>query len=166
MPSQCKPQPYDQSMRLADLHTAELFLVTVLRLRAAPRPSRCGGGWRDGFVAIGAEARAATAFDLLYNGLLQEPDGILALQDTALGVVEVRLLRMTSLLQHRRYGAIDACLPGWTSGAADQVLPPALVLADALTEAGLWVPLRGCELGRVDLLASQLRPRGGLQLVH
>lgn len=101
--------PYAPEMPVAELRTAEAFLVTTLRLWLAERSGgaktpRAPGSmdWRSGFMAAGLEEDAAPDFDMALRILHAGAQPALALRDfrhPRLAPDEMRLLTVFGHLQ-------------------------------------------------------------------
>lgn len=168
MPMSCPA--YHADTRLADLRTPELFVLTLLRLRAMETGSgSCPrhGDWRQGLETVKVCAEGMVAFEQLYDGVRAVATAeVRALRHPRVAPDEARLLRMVTLLQHRRYADVEVLMAEWLGSGARQVLRAAVPFAEHLARAGLTVPLRHCEAASVDLLACELQRRRGLFLVH
>jgi hypothetical protein len=168
MPAPCDASLCDSDLRLAELQTPELFLVTLLRLRAAARPEPGGHDWREGLITIKMRPQGVAAFDRLFRELERGTTLELRnLRHPRVATDEAQLLRVISLLQHRRFAEVELLTADWLPPAvAQRALREAWPFAEQLGEAGLVIPLRRCAAAEIDLIARQLLPARGLLLVH
>jgi hypothetical protein len=102
--------PYAPDMPVAELRTAEAFLVTTLRLWAGEKASgaKTPRDWRSGFLAAGLEEDAAPDFDMALRILHAGAQPPLALRDfrhPRLAADEARLLSVFGHLQRGDVGA-------------------------------------------------------------
>jgi hypothetical protein len=141
---------YAKDTTLFDLCTAELFVVTVLRLWMSGdddpvRPEY----WPRAFRAAGITPGGAPAFGSLMRVVAGAARQLLDVRPRTcrgLGRDEARLLRLISLLQSDRRGEASRLLAAWLPPAAAKLASrPAECLAAALAGAGLMVPLRHAE---------------------
>ena len=107
--------PYVAEMPLAGLKTAELFLLTTLRLWLAAHRRANVPDWRQGLAAAGLMEDGAADFDMTLRILIA---GVRTLDSRPaghprLGADEARLLRLFGALQHGDTGAAAAILQGW-----------------------------------------------------
>ena len=144
-----RPRPvYAVDAPLAELATAELFVVSALRLWALPHrdPGGSHPDWRGGFFAAGIDDEGMTAFDVLLRiaaTAAKRPLDVRCLRCPRLGEDEAWLLQLVSLLQRRRRGEAAAILGEWLPPAAQRMaLMPAEGFADALGAVGLGIVLR------------------------
>lgn len=162
---------YRQDAPIAELRVAEVFILTLLRLWAAPHraPAERHPDWRDGFAAVGIGADGAGAFDTLFRIVLsaaRRPLDVRCRHCARLGTDEAGLLQMAMLLQRARRTEAAAILDDWLPPAAARMaMVPAEGFARAVAEAGLVVPLRHCEAADIHcrVPAAQIR---GCELVH
>jgi len=161
---------YAEDTTLFDRCTAELFVVTVLRLwvNGGDDPDR-PDYWQRAFRAAGAPG-GAPAFGSLMRvvaGAARQPLDVRPRTCRGLGRDEGLVLRMISLLQSDRCGEGSRLLAAWLSPAAARLaIRPAVCLATALAGAGLIVPLRHAEAARVHRLAACAHATPGLALVQ
>jgi hypothetical protein len=133
---------------IASLRTAELLVVTTLRLWVAPHraPQVRHPDWRGGLDAARIAAPAATSFDALLRILAACASRRLDVRCPRcreLGEDEARLLRLLRSLQSDRREPAAAILDLWLPPAAARMaLGPAAGFAHALAEAGLFIPPR------------------------
>lgn len=157
---------------LADLRTAELFVVSSLRLWVLPHrdPTGIHPDWRGGFVAAGIDDVGAPAFDQLFRIVAAAACRSLdvrCLRCARLGEDEGFLLQLMSLLQRERIAAASAILADWLpSAAARMALLPARGFALALVDAGLPIPVRHAEAASADYLGASGCSDRGLALVQ
>lgn len=158
---------YAAGTALVDLGTAELFVVTVLRLWADPAPP---ADWPGGFRAAGAAAEGAPAFGLLMwivGGAARRPLDVRERHCPELGRDEGMLLRLISLLQRDRAAEAAAVLAEWLPPAAVRLAArEAQTLSAALADAGLVVPLRHAEAAAAFRLAACAHATPGLVLLQ
>ena len=140
---------------LAELQTAELFVVMSLRLWVAAHrdPTSVALGWRTGFDAAGLDDAGRDAFDALFRTVAATASRSLDVRCPRcgeLGEDEGRLLQLLSLLQRRRPGEAAAILSDWMPNAARRLaFVAAQGFAVSLLEGGLAIPLRHAEAGSV-----------------
>ncbi len=165
------PSVYGEDTTLFDLCTAELFIVTVLRLwmNGADDPSR-PDHWQRAFRAAGIAPRGAPAFGLLVRvvaGTARHGLDVRPRRCRGLGRDEGILLRVVSLLQRNRHTEAAARLDAWLPPAAARLaVGPAARLAAALADAGLVVPLRHAEAAALHRLAACAHATPGLALLQ
>lgn len=166
------PLVYGAETPLAELQTAEQFVVVTLRLWALSH--RDPGGrhpdWRAGFAAADIDDAGCDAFDALFKVVTETAFRSLDVRCPRcvhLGDDEGRLLRLLSLLQRGRRSEAAAILSQWVPSAANRMaLVAAQGFAVALLDGGLPIPLRHAEAagaGRTDGAAFADR---GLSLVQ
>lgn len=116
IPSPVLP-PYAPDMPIAELRTAEAFLVTTLRLWLAERSQEAkapqGPGsmdWRSGFMAAGLEEDAAPDFDMALRILHAGAQPPLALRDFRHPCLAADEMRLLSVFGHLQRGDIGAAL--------------------------------------------------------
>ena len=107
--------PYVAEMPLAGFKTAELFLLTTLRLWLATQRRAAVPDWRRGLAAAGLAEDGAPDFDMTLRILVA---GVRTLdsRETAhprLSADEARLLRLFGALQHGDTGEAVAILQAW-----------------------------------------------------
>ncbi len=164
------PAPaYADNAPLSGLCTAELLLVTTLRLFAAAHCDPDGGyDWRTGLLAAGAGCCAVPAFDALFGIVAAVPRRNLDVRCRhcpALGHDEGRLLQLVSLLQHGRMFDARDVLSDWLPAAAMRLaILPAKGLAFALARTQLLVPLR--DTAMLSTHQSCQQTHHGSALVH
>lgn len=166
------PRPvYRSDTPLAELGTAELFVIALTRLWAAAHgeSARPAMDWRSGFAAVGVAGESSESFDYLLQILAVATRRTLDVRHphcSTLGRDEAWLLRIISLLQHRSCAEVELILSYW--------LPPAPVrvaslhaqrFANALAEAELVIPLRHCDAAVPRPIAPSYQ-NPGLLLVH
>jgi hypothetical protein len=162
---------YRSDVPIAELRVAEAFVVTALRLWAAPHraPTRSHADWRDGFVAAGIEETGAAAFDTLFRIVVasaRRPLDVRCQRCAHLGADEAGLLQLVMLLQRARRIEAATILADWLPPAAARMaMTPAFGFATALAEIGLVIPLRHCEAAEIHQQVSAAHVRG-CELVH
>jgi hypothetical protein len=158
---------YADDTTLFDLGTAELFVVTVLRLWADPAPL---ADWRSAFRVAGALPGGAPAFGSLMwvvAGAARRALDVRERRCPALGRDEGMLLRLISLLQRDRTVEAAAVLAEWLPPAGVRLAArEAGMLAMALAGAGLMVPLRHVEAAELSRLAACAHATPGLVLLQ
>jgi hypothetical protein len=161
------PSVYADDTILFDLGTAELFVVTVLRLWADPAPL---ADWRSAFRAARMAPGAAPAFGSLMwvvAGAARRALDVRERQCRELGRDEGMLLRLISLLQRDRVVEAASVLAEWLPPAGVRLAArEAEILADALAGAGLIVPLRHVEAAALPRLAVCAHATPGLALLQ
>jgi hypothetical protein len=162
---------YSAKTLLGELHTPEIFVVTLVRLRAAAQldPASVPEDWRSGLRAAGVAPAGADAFDLLMHLLgtvLHVRLDIRSLRCGGLGEGEALLLQALSQLQHDRYEQAEQILGRWLPPGASRVAAlQAQRFARALAAARLVIPLRRTESAPLDFWPRPSSDRG-LALVH
>jgi len=162
---------YSTKTLLGELCTPEIFVVTLVRLRAAAAidPASVPEDWRAGLRAAGVSGLGADAFDLLmhlFGSVLHARLDIRSLRCGGLGEGEALLLQVISLLQHDRYDAAESILSRWLPPGASRVAAlQAQRFGRALAATRLVVPLRHCEAAQLDRMLRPTVDRG-LALVH
>jgi hypothetical protein len=153
-------QPYPARLQITQLCTAEIFLVMLIRLRAAADidPASMPEEWCADMATANISTEGVTAFDRLMYLLgteLHLPLDIRRLHCGSLGGGETLLLQATSLLQHNRYADAKTVLSHWLPQAS---LPLAMKymqsLANALAAVHLAIPLRPSEPNHSVLAAT------------
>lgn len=163
---------YAPESPLDQLRTAELLVVAVLRLWAAPlrEPDRMHPHWQNGFLAADVGEDGLAAFDRLMRVVLataRHPLDLRCPHCPHLGEDEARLLDAVSLLQQRCHAEAAAIMDGWLPPSAARVaMPAAVALAVALGEAGLR--LSGHPQAAVAPVVGAIVPRAdrGILLTH
>ena len=109
--------PYAPEMSVAELRTAEAFLVTTVRLWLAERTNgakapRARGAvdWRSGFMAAGLEEDAAPDFDMALRILHAGAQPVLALRDFRHPRLTADEARLLSVFGHLQRGDLGAAL--------------------------------------------------------
>jgi hypothetical protein len=168
-----RPTPvYAVNEPLADLRTAELFVVSSLRLWVLPHrdPTGIHPDWRGGFVAADIDDFGAPAFDQLFQivaAAARRSLDVRCQRCARLGGDEGFLLQLLSLLQRERTEAAAAILGDWLPPAAARLaLLPAKGFAAALMEGGLSIPVRHAEAASADYLGAAAYADRGLALVQ
>jgi len=157
---------YSKSVHLTDLRTAELLLVSTVRLFVAvgSEPTVPVRDWRGGLKAAGVGREAGASFLSLFTFLAvtpRRPLDMRCLHCTTLGHDEALLLRMISLLQHNQCSEALEVLRDWLPPAAARMaLLPAEGLAQALRTRGLIVPWRHIEAADDQHIALPYPDRG------
>jgi hypothetical protein len=137
------------AVRLRDLDTAELVIVSTLRLWIA---AVCGplrhdtANWYDGLAAAGVTEQPAMAFHEMMEAIVAGVSGPLDFRPRPcrhLGRDESRVLDLLRLLQHNCRCEAAQLLTGWMPAASRRVTGNlALRLAEGLRQAGLILPPR------------------------
>jgi hypothetical protein len=141
------PAVYPADTPIAELQTAEMFLVATLRLWAAPHrdPTEHHAHWHQGFAAARLED-GMTAFDALLRIVATAAQRLLDVRCVHclhLGEDEAWFLQLISLLQRNRRQDAAMIMADWLPPAAARVaLPYGIVLAAAMEGHGLTVPHR------------------------
>jgi hypothetical protein len=162
---------YRSDAPIAELRVAEAFVVTALRLWAAPHraPGQQHEDWWGGFVAAGIDEAGAAAFDTLFRIVVasaQRPLDVRCQHCAHLGADEAWLLQLVMLLQRARRAEAAIILADWLPPAAARMaMTPAFGFARALVEVGLVVPLRHCEAAEIHQQVPAAHVRG-CELVH
>jgi hypothetical protein len=171
--SPARPRPvYASNTPLAELCTAELFVMSSLRLWVLPYTDPAGRhpDWRHGFARAGIAEAGADGFDALFQIVASTARRSLDVRSprcTRLGEDEAWLLQLTSLLQQRRSLDTAAILGDWLPSAAVRMaMEPAERFAASLTERGLHLPYRHAEAAASHLLAPSAHAARGLALVQ
>lgn len=172
MTMQTPPQVYAAESPLDDLRTAELLVVAVLRLWAAPlrEPDRTHPHWHNGFLAADVGEDGLMAFDRLMRVAIataRQPLDLRCARCPRLGEDEARLLCIVGLLQQGRHADAGSMLDQWLPPSAVRLaLPAAVGLAVALGEAGLR--FTGRPQTAVAPVAGSIVPRAdrGMLLTH
>lgn len=167
------PQPaYPANAPIAELITAEHFVVSALRLWAAPhrQPAELHPDWRGGFAAAGIDKEGIPPFDALLRIVVaatRRPLDVRCARCPHLGEDEAWMLQLMSLLQHSRCAEGESLLGIWVPPAAARMaMLPAMGFAMTLSSAGLTVPLRHGEATQVARLSTTAHAQRGLALVH
>jgi hypothetical protein len=171
MPPSRPHSVYRNDAPVAELRVAEGFILTLLRLWAAPHrtPRERHPDWRQGFAAAGIGEDGAAAFDTVFRIVVsaaRRPLDVRCRHCTRLGTDEAWLLQLVMVLQRARRLEAVAILAEWLPPAAARVaMMPALGFAGALAAAGLVVPPRHSEAAEIHrrVPAAQIR---GCELVH
>lgn len=166
----CRPQPaYPQDTPIAELRTAELFVLVAVRLWAAPHrdPGRTHPDWRGSFAAAGIDKIGLPGFDALLRILATTalaPLDVRCARCAKLGEDEAWLLQLVSLLQRDRMVEAAAILQQWLPRAGARIaLAYAVEFAAAMAGAGLAVPHRPAGVA-ATIHGVRTAPR--LALVH
>jgi hypothetical protein len=160
------PSVYADDTTLFDLGTAELFVVTVLRLWPDPVPL---ADWRSAFRVAGVPGGAPAFGSLMWvvAGAARRALDVRERQCRELGRDEGMLLRLISLLQRDRVVEAASVLAEWLPPAGVRLAArEAEILADALAGAGLIVPLRHVEAAALPRLAVCAHATPGLALLQ
>jgi hypothetical protein len=170
MPSQ-PHSVYRNDALVAELRVAEAFILTLLRLWAAPyrTPRERHPDWRQGFAAAGIGEDGSGAFDALFRIVVsaaRRPLDVRCRHCTRLGTDEAWLLQLVMVVQRARRLEAAAILAEWLPPAAVRMaMMPALGFARALAGAGLVVPLRHSEAAEIHRRVPAANVRG-CELVH
>jgi hypothetical protein len=168
-----RPAPvYPPNAPIAELRTAEQFLVSSIRLWAAPHlePTGSHPDWRGAFVAAGIEEDGGADFDSLFRivaGSARRPLDVRCARCRQLGEDEAWLLQLISALQQERRLEAAAILGDWLPTAAlPLAIRLALGVARAMAGVGLVVPRRHCEAASLHRLVETACMDRGLALVQ
>jgi hypothetical protein len=137
---------YVTDAHLIALRTAELLVVSSMRLWAAPYRDPAGdhSGWQQGFAAARIDGDGLAGFDVLFRIIVAAHRRCLdvrCLRNGRLGRDEALMLQLVGVLQRARIDDALAILAEWLSPAAVHVaLLPAQRFAAGLAEAGLLIP--------------------------
>jgi hypothetical protein len=148
---------YSTNTYLQELCTPEIFVVMVIRLRAAAErdPLAAHVDWRQGMAAAGVTIEGAEGFDAfmqLLTVIMHWPLDVRSLHCRCLGEGEVWLLQVLSLLQHHSDSIAEQMLARWLpSGVAKIAVQHMQSFAHALTTTRLIMPLRHCEAVLLDM---------------
>lgn len=136
---------HNAQISLKKLNTAELFVVSSLRLWMLPHydPAHEYPDWRVGFLRANIDFDGETGFhtfcEMLAGGAL-EPLRVQALHCPCLGDHEAWPLRVVSLVQQDQLTAAQNILTQHCApNAARLAIPPARDFARALRARRLWV---------------------------
>ena len=145
------PMPsYADHMPLHELRTAELLLVTTLRLFAQSARHEASQHWWEGLMAADIPDDGIQGLANLFGIIAVSPRRKLAvacMHYRFLCPDEGRFLQLVALLQRKEEGAAEDILLNWVRPAAARLsLPQAQALADSLAMQGLLLPRR-CETG-------------------
>jgi hypothetical protein len=149
---------YSTKTYLQELCTPEIFVVMIIRLRAAAERDPLGThvDWRQGMAAAGVTLEGADGFDnfmQLLTVIMRLPLDVRSMHCRCLGEGEAWLLQVISMLQHERYGAAEQILGRWLPpGVARIAVQHMHDFAHALTSTRLIVPLRHCEAALLNTL--------------
>lgn len=163
---------YSTKTLLQELCTPEIFVVMVIRLRAAAEhdAQEVQDSWRQGMIAAGVSIDGANAFDMLMHLLamvLRWPLDVRSLRCGGLGEGEAWLLQAISFLQHQRSDAAEEILGRWLPPGVSRVASRHMQrFADALAQTRLVVPLRHCEAARMEIMPHQTTSARGMALLH
>lgn len=166
------PPAYAVNAPISELQTAELLIVTSLRLWATQRSKHDGRhpDWRGGLVAAGLEGDQIRAFDahlaMITAAHLRRPD-VRPPHCPHLGMDEGMLLQCIGLLQHDRIDDAEQMLNFRLPPTALRItLPPAMTVATALANAGLKIPARHAKVAMMRAVSTHGHVDRGLYLVH
>jgi hypothetical protein len=171
--SPARPRPvYASNTALAALCTAELFVVSSLRLWVLPYTDPAGQhpDWRHGFARAGIAETGADGFDALFRivaSMARRSLDVRCPRCARLGGDEAWLLQLASLLQQRHSLDAAAILGDWLPLATvPMAMAPAERFAVGLTERGLHLPYRHAEAATAHLLAPSAHAARGFALVQ
>ena len=147
-----RPAAYPPNAPVADLRTAELFVLCAVRLWVARfRNSVENGEWAShdlerGFAAAGVAdeglAGLCRFFDVVVAAV-QKPLDMRCVKCPALGEDEGQLLQAVSLFQHGQADGAAVVLRDWLPAAALRLALDELAqFANAVIDAGLVLPRR------------------------
>lgn len=150
---------YSTRTFLQELCTPEIFVVMIIRLRAAAERDPLGAhvDWRQGMAAAGVTLEGAAGFDnfmQLLTVIVRWPLDVRSMHCRCLGEGEAWLLQVISLLQHDSYSSAEGMLRRWLPpGVARIAVQHMHSFAHALTSTRLVVPLRHCEAALMHIAA-------------
>lgn len=156
---------YAFEMPLRELRTAELLLVTTLRLYAVSRHGHAKPDWRSGLRAAGLDAASIEGFFDFFGAV-----GATARRRLDVGCPHCQVLspdeglflQLIAALQRGRIQQAATVLEDWTtSDTPTRTLVPIRIFADALAQAGLIIPPRH---GGLSMPLFPEQP--GLALLH
>ena len=161
---------YSTKTYLQELCTPEIFVVMIIRLRAAAERDPLGAhvDWRQGMAAAGVSLEGADGFDnfmQLLTVIVRWPLDVRSMHCRCLGEGEAWLLQVIGLLQHDSYTAAEEIMSRW--------LPPRVAriavqhmhsFAHALTSTHLVVPLRYCETALLNTATRNTATQAQLAL--
>lgn len=162
------PLTYSTKTLLQELHTPELLVVMLIRLRVAATYDPHGQyeSWQQGLQAAGVGSDGSNAFDMLMQLVtlaLRWPLDVRSLRCGGLGEAEAWLLRAISLVQHDRVETAEATLAHWLPPGVSRIATHHMTrFASALSKTQLVLPLRSYRTGPKAAAAM----RGGLAAVH
>ncbi len=141
------PMPsYADHMPLSELRTAELLLVTTLRLFAQSARQEMSQHWWEGLVAADIPDDGIQGLANLFGIIAVSPRRKLAvacMHYRFLCPDEGRFLQLMALLQHKDTEGAEDVLLNWVPPASARLsIPQAQALADGLAEQGLLLPRR------------------------
>ena len=172
MPAISPPPVYAEDTKLTELGTAELFIVTVLRLWVFGRLETGNAvvDWQSAFVAAGIEKQGVPAFgcfmDIIASAAVQSVR-VRPPRCMMLGRDEGRLLQLISLFQRDRRELAVSLLAAWLPAAAVRLAERVgQALAAALAAGNLIVPLRHAEAAEYRRSALSAHATPGLALLH
>jgi hypothetical protein len=163
---------YSAKTHLHDLYTPEIFVVMVIRLRAATEhdPLGVAADWRQGMAAAGVTTEGVAGFDMfmqLLSVIMRWPLDVRNLHCRCLGEGEAWLLQVISLLQHDSEHAAEQILARWLPASLARVAVRHMQnFAVALTTTRLVVPLRHQHLPVFDIVPNTATGLRGRALVH
>jgi len=160
---------YSTKTLLQDLDTPELFVVMLIRLRAASAydPQGQYESWQHGLCAAGVDSDGSNGFDMLMQLLtlvLRWPLDVRSLRCGGLGEAEAWLLHAISLAQHDNAEAAEAILGRWLPPGVSRIARQHMTrFGTALKATHLVLPLRHCGCAK-----SGTKPalQAGLQRMH
>ena len=162
--------PYVAEMPLAGFKTAELLLLTTLRLWLAAHSRAAVPDWRRGLAAAGLAEDGAPDLDMTLRILIA---GVRELDSRGtahprLGADEARLLRLFGALQHGDTGEAVEILQAWLpSRPLRWLLRYARNFADVMAMQKLILPDRKVQVKTQFALratANAFRDRGAILL--
>lgn len=162
---------YSTKTLLHELRTPELFVVMLIRLRAAAAHDPQGQyeSWQQGLTAAGVSNDGNNAFDMLMQLLtlvLRWPLDVRSLRCGGLGEAEAWLLQAISLAQHNRIEAAEEILARWLPLGVSRIAAQHMArFAKALANTQLVIPLRHCSAAHLEAVMDLANNRG-LTLVH
>ncbi|MDB6062497.1 MAG: hypothetical protein JWM78_2600 [Verrucomicrobiaceae bacterium] len=156
---------YSTKTLLQELRTPELFVVMLIRLRAAAAhdPQRQYESWQQGLTAAGVSRDGSNAFDMLMQLLtlvLHWPLDVRSLRCGGLGEAEAWLLQAISLAQHDRIEAAESILSHWLPPGVSRIAAQHMArFAKALISTSLVIPLRHCNAAQLEAVMDMTSNR-------
>jgi hypothetical protein len=162
---------YSTKTLLKDLHTPELFVVMLIRLRtaAAHDPEGQYESWQQGLSAAGVSTDGSNGFDMLMQLLTlvwRWPLDVRSLRCGGLGEAEAWLLQVICLAQHDQLEAAESILARWLPPGVSRIASQHMTrFAKALISTRLVIPERHCHAAQMEAEVD-ISSNRGLALVH